>query len=84
MANVKIGDSSAGMYLWIAAVVAVFLAVIWCFTSGPCSGDGSAPDTPPPADAPSGVGAAISDAIDSTLQYTTSEGNTGNGLQYGP
>jgi hypothetical protein len=62
----------ASLYLAIAAGVALLVGIIYYFTSG--EGSSSAPDDVPAA---TGIGAAISGAIQSAAQLAT----TGNPLE---
>lgn len=70
------------LYLGIAAVIAVIVGVVWCFQSGPCSGNTGSPDG-----APASLGAAISGAISSVAGLATSSGNDleneDNGIIFG-
>jgi hypothetical protein len=70
------------VYFILAAIAAVVIGAVWCFQSGPCSEGNSTP-----GDAPSGIGGAIKDAINSAAQFSTQSGsdlqNEDNGIIFG-
>jgi hypothetical protein len=78
--KVSVGENNTTIYLAIAAVVAVIIGIWWCFSSGPCAGSDS-------DETPNGLGAAISSAISSAAQFSTSSGsdlsNESNGIIFG-
>lgn len=73
------------LYFAIAAVLAVFVGVVWCFTAGPCGGSTSAGDDP--GTGVGGILSAASDAIQSAAQYATGNSNPleneDNGIIFG-
>ena len=54
-------------WLIIGAVVAVAIGIAYCFSSGPCSQNSSAPNLTPSGTAPT-TGAAIGNALSSAAQ----------------